>query len=357
MGACAQSDLFTFAMTRRAFEDYCYSRSQLAAYFDERGRSLDASTHVNIRDLPYVLASGRGSVRSNRAVRDRDLANRTWSLFALSNGEDPLDDPQSAAVRAEGAQVRMISIIVPAGSDGGIFNRVSGTGEQVRRKCKNLADQVNETINSNYGHAFPAFVRKLVSRRKRAAIRMRRMSDNFIRSVKGDVDPWNRRLAQKFGYVLAAAVLLSSYGMAPWSKKQAWRAIKRIYCTARQSLPTPMPIDQFTDSFVEQIVRLVDEGGKFPFLGKNQELSAKQGKTCLGVVRKLNGIGRVVLIPLARLKDMCGRGRDIDVGVLLDELYRRRLLVKGNDGKNTRQVSVKGLGDGRSRYVCVRLVP
>jgi hypothetical protein len=248
----------------------------------------------------------------------------------------------------------MISIVVPSGSDGGIFNRVSGTAEQVRQTCKELADQVHDTITHNYGHSFPAYLECIVSQREKAAVRARRMSDNFIRAVGGDTDPWSRRLAQKFGYVLAGAVLMSDFGIAPWNRKQAWRAIKRMYRTAQESLPASVPIDQYTDSFVERIMQLVSDSRKLPFLAKNKKLSAKQSETCWGVVRKLKGVGSVALMPLRQVKEMCGS--DADIGDLLNELYRRGLLVRGADGKNTRQVMVKGLGDGRARYVCLRLL-
>jgi hypothetical protein len=93
----------------------------------------------------------RFSVRVPIAVDASLLANLTWALNAVSTGEHPLDDPKRRLERAEGAQVRMISVPVPSGKKGGIFNRVKGSPAEIAAKSKKLARQVEETIATNYG--------------------------------------------------------------------------------------------------------------------------------------------------------------------------------------------------------------
>jgi hypothetical protein len=113
MGSCRKNELVTFATTMTAIEDYCFARNNLAAVFDEEGRALGikAGPRISSEEMPYLIPSGRGAVRSNKATQDPNLKNKTWSLFAISTGENPLDARRE--VRAEGAQVRMISVPVP----------------------------------------------------------------------------------------------------------------------------------------------------------------------------------------------------------------------------------------------------
>jgi putative DNA primase/helicase len=138
IGSCRKNDLVTFATTMTAIEDYCFAHNNLAAVFDEEGRALDvkAGPRVRVEDLPYLVPSGRGAVRSNKATADPNLKNKTWSLFAISTGENPIDDRRE--VRPEGAQVRMISVPVPAGGRGGIYNRIKGSRQQIVKKAVNL---------------------------------------------------------------------------------------------------------------------------------------------------------------------------------------------------------------------------
>ncbi len=153
MGRCKKNDLVTFAATPRSVEDYCFAHNHLGAVFDEEGRALGTGTGPRIKSdqLPYLVPSGRGGLRSKKATRDPDLANLTWALNAVSTGEHPLDDPKRRPERAEGAQVRMISVPVPSGKKGGIFNRVKGSPAEIAAKSKKLARQVEETIATNYG--------------------------------------------------------------------------------------------------------------------------------------------------------------------------------------------------------------
>jgi hypothetical protein len=232
IGRCRKSDLVTFAATERGVEDYCFAHNHLVAVFDEEGRALNAG-QVKHSTLPYLVTSGVGKLRSKKATQDPNLQNLKWSLPAISTGENPLDDPSKQAARAEGAQARMIPVPVPPGGEGGIFNRVEGSRPKVAKKCRKLARLVEEAIEANYGVLMPAYLQRLVAGRPKISKRVRKMIDGFIEKVRADHDPWERRFAQKFGIALAAAILVSEFGLAPWSKKRARRAIIAVYKKAR----------------------------------------------------------------------------------------------------------------------------
>jgi hypothetical protein len=166
-GRCRKNDLLTFAISIRALEDHCAGHNHLGIEFDEEGRSANSGRgpRVNASELSYIVSSGRGGVRSTKAIRDKDLKNRIWASNATTSGELPLDDPKVRAARPEGAQVRMIGQPVPPGSKGGIFNRVKGNRKAKMARCKLLAEQTEATISANYGVAFLAYAEKIVSRR------------------------------------------------------------------------------------------------------------------------------------------------------------------------------------------------
>ena len=131
IGRAKKTDLISFAVTERGLEDYCYSHSNLIGALDEEGRALSGTgKHIKPAQLPYQLTSGRGTYRSQKAVRDPDLQNLTWLLPFISTGEKPLDDPKNQSARMEGAQVRMAPIPVPPGVDGGIYNRPTGRAKR-----------------------------------------------------------------------------------------------------------------------------------------------------------------------------------------------------------------------------------
>ena len=157
-----KTDLISFAVTQRGLEDYCFSHSNLIGALDEEGRALSGTgKYIKPSQLPYQLTSGRGTFRSQKAIRDPDLQNLTWLLPFISTGEKPLDDPKTESARMEGAQVRMAPIPVPPGGDGGILNRLDGSHEEIASKAHLLVRKVEETLAENYGVVMPAYLGKL----------------------------------------------------------------------------------------------------------------------------------------------------------------------------------------------------
>ena len=209
-------------MTERGLEDYCYSHSNLIGALDEEGRALSGTgKHIKPSQLPYQLTSGRGTYRSQKAVRDPDLQNLTWLLPFISTGERPLDDPKNKSARMEGAQVRMAPIPVPPGADGGIFDRLDGSREAIVEKADMLVREVEGTLAENYGVAMPAYLQKLWPQRSSLAPRVRRIMDKFVKRVGADSEPWERRFAEKFGIVLAGGIFASEFEVAPWTKGES----------------------------------------------------------------------------------------------------------------------------------------
>jgi hypothetical protein len=347
IGRCRKSDLVTFAATRRAVEDYCFAHNDLAALFDEEGRALSTGHGVRASELPYLVTGGVGTLRSTKATQDRDLQNLRWSLPALSSGEIALDDPAKRAARPEGAQARMIPVPIPPGRRGGIFNRMNGTRSQKVKLGRQLAREVEETIAANFGVLMPEYLRQLVPLRNETRPRVRQIIDEFVDKMHANSDPWERRFAKKFGIVLAAALLLSEFGLTPWSEQRARDAVARVY---KRSRAASASVKEATDRLLVRLQRLVRAGTRFRAIQKGKSLPADQANRAWGYIWKLN-TKRTVLIPYARMERLVNPSA-ITTAVL-HELASRQILLK-SDGKLTRQVMIKGLaGDKKPRYVCL----
>jgi hypothetical protein len=349
IGRCRKTDLVTFAATERAVEDYCFAHNHLAAVFDEEGRALSAGRGVKISNLPYLVAGGVGTLRSRKATRDPDLQNLRWSVPVLSSGESPLDDPPKRAARPEGAQARMIPVPVPPGARGGIFNRVDGSRSHRTKMGRQLADQVEKTISSNYGVLMPAYLHQLVPLRGALPGWVREIIDEFVEQVHANQDPWERRFAAKFGIVLAAALFMSEFGLAPWTKKRARIAIIGLYKRARAAFASPK---EAADALLRRLRKLVRAGNRFPAIQKAQALPPDQANRAWGVIWKLPESKSTILIPFDRLKRVVIPSAI--TRAVLHELAARQILLKAEDGKLTRQVMIKGMtGNTKPRYVCL----
>jgi hypothetical protein len=295
-----------------------------------------------------LVTGGVGTLRSTKATQDRDLQNLRWSLPALSSGEIPLDDPVKRAARPEGAQARMIPVPVPPGGRGGIFNRMNGTRSQKVKLGRKLARRVEETIAANFGVPMPEYLRHLVPVRNEMRPRVRQIIDAFVDKMHANSDPWERRLAEKFGIVLAGALLLSHFGLTPWTKQRARNAVARVY---RRSRAASASLNEATDRLLRRLRRLLRGGDRIRAIKKGKSLPADRAKRAWGYIRKLNGKS-VILIPYPRMQRLINPSA-ITTPVLR-ELARRQILLKSDDGKLTRQVMIKGLAGGKKpRYVCL----
>jgi hypothetical protein len=351
IGRPQKTDLVSFAMTQRSLEDYCFSHSNLVGVLDEEGRALSGTgKHIKPSQLPYQLTSGRGTLLSKKATQDPDLQNLTWVLPVISTGEKPLDDPKNQPARMEGAQVRMAPIPVPSGGDGGVFNRLQGSRDEILKSAHLLARQVEQMLAENYGVAMPAYLRKLVPDRATLEPRVRRIMDKFVEKVGANTDPWERRFAEKFGIVLAGAILSSEFGVAPWTKERAFPAIRAIYQLSRAASAS---VSEATDAVIGKL-RSALTARHFPRLEKGQTMKPEAAGQAWGVTRTLSNHGSALMITLSRLQGLISP-RAISSAVVA-ELANRSILIKAADGKSTRQVMILGLnGSRRLRYVALKL--
>jgi len=343
IGSCGRTELFGFNTTATALEETCFSCNNLLVVLDEQGTAGEGDGKaLDPKSIPYRIIGGQGKRRSKAYAASHGLANRSWLVPVITTSEDELDP--KGTVRNEGAQARMVPIPFPPTCDGGTFCTNDDADERNR-----LAKAVVDTIASNYGWAMPEFLRHLVKDRTTLAADILKLRDDFVKDVGATGNIWEKRYAEKFGMVLAAARLLLRYGIAPWTDERAVTAVTNLYKASR-SLTVSVP--QATDALLEKLRKEVAAKKRFPRVSKGQSLSADQKKEVWGVVREIGGKKNVTAVKPARFKKLVEPSAVSDL--VLDELDARKLLVKNPDGNLKRQVAIKGLTEERARYVCIK---
>jgi hypothetical protein len=326
-------------------EEYSWERNCLGVQFDERGKDGGGAKQAMSNDeLAYTFASGKGTARSK--VVANSLPSRTWAGFGISNGENPIDGFKPDAFRQQGEQVRMIAIPVPGGTAGGIFNCVEGNAIQVVNRARKLAEQVEETIAQHHGVAMPRFLENYVPKAARCDARTRQIMAMFAQHVGATTSPWERRFAEKFGAVLAAAIFSAEMGIAPWDRKRACMAIKALYTNARASI---VSLNDATSAFVATLTKRAKSEKRFPTVNKGDHLTSSRKATARGA-KVTAGKRRHVLVPLARVKKMVKPAAATDS--VLRFLADERIVLRDSENKITQQRMIKALtGSDRNRYV------
>lgn len=346
-GRPRKADLATYDITLRATEELCFARRDWVVVIDEvsRAKGSPEQRREKIRNLAFMIPSGRGQIRSAKVGGIHDLPNLSWRVLGLTSGEKPLEDQGTR--RVAGEQLRHIDIRVPNTQMGGIFDLVDGEGDDLGRETARLAAALEATIAAHYGFARDRYLERLTWERGAVAARVARMVDEFVEAVGASTQPWERRLARKFGIVAAGAMLAAEWDVAPFSVDHARRCIHHVYRTARRSIFSVE--DETMD--VLNAVRGGMEAGRFPRLPKGTPLPAAMVEEAWGFRRETDGREIVAILPSVFVAQASSEPSAIAV---LDTLIEQGVALAGPDGKRHRQIAVQGFPrNGRGRWVCL----
>jgi hypothetical protein len=347
-GRAGKRDLATYDISDRGLTDLCASRNDLAVILDEQGRNKGGMQQI--RNIAFTVASGRGRILSEKAVRDLGLPNLTWRVFGMTSGEEPLETHSSQS-RAPGERIRHIDMRIPDRKEGGIFNRVTGSSQERMEKATKLAAQIEHTIGANYGVALRPYIKQLVAHRGSLKQEVNEIVSDFVASAGAATEPWERRFAEKFGSANAGLMLSARFGCAPLEEDRAKAKIMRMYRLARRSV---FSTTEMADDILLRIRRKLDDDALFPTLEKGDSLAPKLRKRAWGFRRTHSKHGLIIAIDPERFEQMCGSGAAAEA--VLDELIKRKVAVPGAGGKRRLQIAVQGFErDGRSRWVCLRV--
>ncbi|PIK73062.1 hypothetical protein CS379_10510, partial [Methylobacterium frigidaeris] len=326
-GRAGSTDLVTYDLTHRAFEEHCCKHNDGLLVLDEAGRQQGGQElrRDRQREIAFTLAGGVGQTRSRKAGRDPDLVNLTWRVIGLSTGEIPLESHQQSWRRADGERLRQIDVPVPSRERHGIFDRLAKAPDPTSAVA--LAKQVEDAISENYGAAFEPFIERVVAEQKRYGKRASAIVKKFIDKVGAAHNPWEARFARKFGFVLAGAILAAEADLAPFTTKDAQRAVRRIYHRARKAV---FLAEEQADVVLELLRRALESGKRLPRVEGSEKLRKGLHGRAWGFCRVLPGAGEVVALIPDQFERLAGSQPAADA--VLTVLQRRRVLVPGRDG-------------------------
>lgn len=206
-----------------------------------------------------------------------------------------------------------------------------------------LAAQVEKTVATNFGFALRGFLKRVIANPKDAEFWVTLAINEFV-DRSGAETSFERRLAAKFGLILAAARMASEAGVAPWDRERAEDAILDLYHSARAAIETP---DDRIIRLVGQVRDTMKDRSKFPRVKKGQPVDPDP--TVQGYLKTVEGEKIVALDP-DWVRRVVGSQQ---IQTVIKTLKDKGIVLAGPDGKSTRQIKIPGL-DRRKRLLCLK---
>lgn len=209
----------TWRATGNGLEGIAAQRNDTLLALDEIGEADPREIGAVI----YAMANGTGKARASRSGAAK--ASKRWRLMLLSSGELGL-----SAMMAEGGkrsragqEIRLIDIVARrcfgAWDD---LNGMSGGRE--------FSDAIQQASVTDYGHAGPAFIRKLLEQDQLEALpnRLAQLCAQYP-STNGQ----ESRAAERFALVALAGELAIEYGILPLAAGCVQVAMLELFDTWR----------------------------------------------------------------------------------------------------------------------------
>jgi putative DNA primase/helicase len=175
-----------------------------------------------IADAAYALANGQSKGRAHRTGDARPRMR--WKMILLSTGESTLADAVAEGgkrIRA-GQHVRILDIPADTRTHGA-FDDLHGYAD-----ARKFSTAIAGFAARHYGVAGPAFVRKLMKKRrtakKAARATMRTFQTDAFAKLRVPVDAQVRRAAARLAVIAAAGELATQFGITGWKPGAAMKA-------------------------------------------------------------------------------------------------------------------------------------
>jgi uncharacterized protein (DUF927 family) len=210
--------------TDNAMEGMAFAHSDTLLPLDELGQA-DART---VGDMAYLLASGQGKARSDRAGGLRSPVR--FRVLFLSTGELSLSDKIAEAGRRvkAGQEVRVVNIPADAGKNLGIFEDIHGAAG-----AESFVLKFRAATTRSYGTAGPAFLDYLVAEVARGPELGERIRE-WTKMLAGEWMAANPgatgqvgSVANRFALIAVAGELATEDGITGWEKGDATEAAKQ----------------------------------------------------------------------------------------------------------------------------------
>ena len=227
--------------------------------------ALDESHQVDPKTLDlavYLLLNGCAKTRMSRDIMLRAAA--TWRLPVLSSGENAIEMHLTAAKidHKAGQAVRMIDISVCGKY--GLFDDIKG-----RKDAAGFADEIQHAAATNYGHAGPGFVKRLIE--EHATINLSNELTEIMQAFEqgeAQLTPQEKRVARSFAVIALAGEMAIRWKIVPWQKGHAATAARELFSIWRATQPQA-PHGRETAQILSRITEFLDRHGNSRFLDVN----------------------------------------------------------------------------------------
>lgn len=189
---------------------------------------LDELAQIDPRaagEVAYMLANGGGKARAGRTGSARERAS--WRVLFLSAGEIGLAEHMGEIGRAPraGQELRLAEIPADAGAGLGVFECLHEF-----KSGSEFAKALDRAARRNYGVAFAAYLREMVSRQHEVADVVREAQRQFEQHCLSEgAHGQARRVAGRFALVGAGGELATKWGITGWEAGAAMRAARACF--------------------------------------------------------------------------------------------------------------------------------
>jgi hypothetical protein len=240
----------SWADSEAGFEGQAMGHRDCILPFDE---TADGEKEMPLEQRARILAFsiGRNRPRTLSPVYEKAhrLTGREYRIIVLSSSERALNDVaiKAGSRRLGGEEVRLIDVPATVSGSHGVFDRGleasdAGTALQAAKK---LADNLAVAARKYQGHAFVAFLRKLV-RDQNWEAKVRAYKAQFERDATAPPSTAIYRIRSNFAVIWAAGALAIDYGVLPWKKSRLLKAVQKCFDRAVGALQSPEAVEAAT---------------------------------------------------------------------------------------------------------------
>jgi putative DNA primase/helicase len=340
----------SWRFTQNALESTCELHNDGLLILDELREVPDPK---DLDSIIYMISNGCGKGRMTRAM----IAQRTptWRLQFLSSGEIRLSE-YAAAVGTRikgGADVRLINISSDVGAGLGIFENIHGA-----ESAKAFAEELKTASTQAYGTPLRAFLTELVGNLNQYLVQATAFIREFTaQTLNANASPEVGRAHRRIALVAASGEIATTMGITGWPPGEARRAAERCYndwITDRGGVG-----QADVEAGIRQVRAFIASKGASRFQSVVQEIDGRGNELRerinerAGFWKEENG-ERLYLIFTSIFTDEVCRG--FNSKLILEELEKRELLVKG-DGRNfARKETVPHEGQIRVYVIRARIL-
>jgi hypothetical protein len=201
-------------LTAASLEELAARFNHLLLPIDELGAASPEALGRLISLLAYQIRDGRGRTRSKFGAASMGHDTLGFAVAAILNGEKPLAELLGKRKRNLGEIFRLIDILVPIASAGGIFPGVDPD------KAGKLFAEASAALQQHHGVVLPRLVEWLIANRAAQEGRMRSLVEKNIVGLERRFPRHGqqRRFLQAFAKVHVAGMLLVHLKLAPFDR-------------------------------------------------------------------------------------------------------------------------------------------